>query len=85
MTAHDPPIIHGPNDNGKLPTGNWYIVHIQSPHCSTTMLSGHMTRAGAEREVAMCKEVLPWAGRGEWIIKPTSEYVDPMAPKRVTK
>lgn len=72
--AYDPPIIRHGSDRYDGPTGNWYIVHQHSPTGSTIHLSGHLTRAGAEREVAASKKHLPWAAEGEWIIKPTSEY-----------
>ncbi len=67
----DPPIA-GAGYSG--PTGNWYIEHHQRPGSVTTHLSGHLTRWGAEREVALCKKFLPWAGEGQWVVKPTSEY-----------
>ena len=73
--ADDPPIIRDRSDTRKGPTGNWYIVQQTSPHSSTTHLSGHLTRAGAEREIAASKKYLPPRMlRGEWIIKPTSEW-----------
>lgn len=71
---YDPPIIRKPSVTGAGPTGNWYLVHESGPGSTTTHLSGHLTRAGAEREVARCKAHLPWASKGEWVIKPTSEY-----------
>ena len=69
----DPP-IRKPNDGPSGPTGNFYIEHRKRPGSVTTHLSGHLTRWGAEREVALCKKHLPWAAEGEWFVKPTSEW-----------
>lgn len=71
---YDPPIVRRPSITGAGPTGNWYIVHQHSPTGSTTDLAGHRTRRGAERQVVLCKKHLPWAGKGEWIVKPVSEW-----------
>jgi len=74
LLVFDGPIIRERGDTRRGPTGNWYIEHRDSPCQTTTHLSGHLTRAGAEYEVALCKKHLPWARTGEWVIKPTSEY-----------
>lgn len=71
----DPPITTRKRGHG--PTGNFYIEHRRRAGEVSTHLSGHLTRWGAEREVALCKKYLPWNAEGEWVVKSTSEYGRP--------
>lgn len=69
----DEPIRRSEGDNRGGPTGNWYIVHVQRGG-EHTHLSGHWTRAGAEREVALCKQAMPWLAKDKWLVRRASEY-----------